>query len=244
MRSNARSEAWENRLCLSFGIWRRIRALIMGVSVRETTAESTMVTASVTANSRNRRPTTSPMNNSGISTAIRAMVSDMMVKPICSAPLSAASSGLSTCSMYRQQEFDLDIGNRGFDPGGQVGERGDLHALGQVDLQLRQQLLDAPDDADGVGARLALHIHDDRGGLVHPGGLAGVLDPIDDPGDVSQHHRCAVAIGHDAGAIVIAVDQLVVGIDLVVLARSVEVALGGVYARLRQRGAQVLQVDA
>ena len=74
----------------------------MGVSVRETTAETTMVTASVTANSRNRRPTTSPMNNSGISTAMSDTVSERMVKPICSAPLSAASMGGSPASMYRE----------------------------------------------------------------------------------------------------------------------------------------------
>ena len=46
-----------------------------------------MVTASVMANSRNRRPTTSPMNSSGISTAISEIVSDTMVKPICSTTL-------------------------------------------------------------------------------------------------------------------------------------------------------------
>ncbi len=49
-----------------------------------------MVAQRVTANSRNRRPTTSPMNSSGISTAISDTVSERMVKPICSAPLSAA----------------------------------------------------------------------------------------------------------------------------------------------------------
>ncbi len=59
----------------------------------------TIVTASVTANSRNSRPTTSPMNSSGISTAISDTVSEMMVKPICSAPFRAAISGLSPTSM-------------------------------------------------------------------------------------------------------------------------------------------------
>src|ERR1700722_18639066 len=62
-------------------------------------------------------------------------------------------------------------------------------------------------------------ISDHRGRLVHPRGLAGVLDSVDDFGDVGQHHRCAVAIGHDHAAIVIAGDQLIVGVDLVVLAR-------------------------
>ncbi len=57
-----------------------------------------MVTDSVMANSWNSRPTTSPMNSSGISTAISDTVSEMMVKPICSLPFSAASSGASPAS--------------------------------------------------------------------------------------------------------------------------------------------------
>ncbi len=76
--------------------------LIIGVRVSDTTAEKPMVTARVTANSRNSRPTTSPMNSSGISTAISAIVRDRMVKPICSAPFSAASIGASPCSTYRE----------------------------------------------------------------------------------------------------------------------------------------------
>ena len=70
----------------------------MGVSVSDTTAEIRIATASVTANSRNSRPTTSPMNSSGISTAISEKVSEMMVKPICSAPFSAACNGGSPAS--------------------------------------------------------------------------------------------------------------------------------------------------
>ena len=77
------------------------RADIIGTSVSETTAEIRMVIASVTANSRNRRPTTSLMNSSGISTAISDTVSEMMVKPIWVAPLSAARSGGSPASRKR-----------------------------------------------------------------------------------------------------------------------------------------------
>jgi hypothetical protein len=43
------------------------REHIIGVSVSETQAETRIVTLKVTANSRNNRPTMSPMNNSGIS---------------------------------------------------------------------------------------------------------------------------------------------------------------------------------
>ncbi len=71
----------------------------MGTSVRDTTAEIKIVTASVIANSRNSLPTTSCMKISGISTAISETVSEMMVKPICPAPLSAASKGGSPASM-------------------------------------------------------------------------------------------------------------------------------------------------
>ena len=71
----------------------------MGVSVKDTPAEIRMATLRVMANSRNRRPTISPMNSSGINTAIKDTVSEMIVKPICSLPLSAASSGFSPASI-------------------------------------------------------------------------------------------------------------------------------------------------
>ena len=85
--------------CSCTGMWRSRRAHIIGVSVSETAAESRMATASVIANSRNSRPTTSPMNRSGISTAMSDTVREMMVKPISFAPFSAAASGASPFSM-------------------------------------------------------------------------------------------------------------------------------------------------
>ena len=71
----------------------------MGVSVSETNAENMMVTARVTANSRNRRPTISAMNSSGISTAISETVSDTMVNPISADPVSAACMAESPLSI-------------------------------------------------------------------------------------------------------------------------------------------------
>src|SRR5580693_7683510 len=76
MPSKARSDHCAKRLCWLAGTWRRMRALIMGVRVRETIAEKTMVTASVTANSRNKRPTTSPIKSRGIKTATSETVSE------------------------------------------------------------------------------------------------------------------------------------------------------------------------
>ncbi|MNQ69143.1 hypothetical protein D3C85_837240 [compost metagenome] len=60
-----------------------------------------MDTASVIANSRNKRPTTSVMNSSGISTAISEKVSEISVKPICEAPFNAACMGVSPSSRWR-----------------------------------------------------------------------------------------------------------------------------------------------
>ncbi len=60
-----------------------------------------MVTLSVTANSRKRRPTMSGMKSNGMSTAISDTLSDTIVNPIWPAPFNAAASGFSPSSMYR-----------------------------------------------------------------------------------------------------------------------------------------------
>ena len=78
-----------------------MREHIIGVSVRETTAEITTAMVNVSANSRNMRPTRPVMNSSGMKTAISDSVSDMTVKPISRAPFSAACIGLSPFSMWR-----------------------------------------------------------------------------------------------------------------------------------------------
>ncbi len=99
IRSSSDSSVRERALPEPCGSSLSIRAHIIGTSVSDTTAEITMVMARVIANSWNSRPTTSPMNSSGISTAISETVSDTMVKPICPAPLSAARMRLSPISM-------------------------------------------------------------------------------------------------------------------------------------------------
>ena len=79
--------------------WRSSLAQAIGTRVSDTTAEIRMVTDSVSANSRNRRPTTSPMNSRGIRTAINEIVSEIIVKPTCAEPLSAAFKGGSPISI-------------------------------------------------------------------------------------------------------------------------------------------------
>ena len=99
VRSKTRSEAWYQRPGFASLFARSSREHIIGVSVNDTIAETRIVALSLMANSRNKRPTISPMNSSGISTAINETVSEMMVNPICSAPFSAACIGLSPSSI-------------------------------------------------------------------------------------------------------------------------------------------------
>ncbi len=70
-----------------------------GVRVSETKADTITATVTVTANSWKRRPTIPPMKSSGMNTAVSEKVMDMMVKPICPAPLRAASKGVSPFSI-------------------------------------------------------------------------------------------------------------------------------------------------
>ena len=58
----------------------------MGVTVSDTTADTTTAAESVTANSLNKRPTTPVMNSNGMNTATSDTVRETMVKPICDAP--------------------------------------------------------------------------------------------------------------------------------------------------------------
>ena len=68
---------------------------------------------------------------------------------------------------------------------------------GKRRFQLRHQFRDALDDVDGVGARLALDIHNHRRSLVHPRRLLGVLNPVDNVRNILQQHRRAIPVGDD-----------------------------------------------
>ena len=65
----------------------------MGVSVNDTNAEATIATVTTTANSLNMRPMMPPISRTGMNTATRDTVIDMMVKPISRLPFRAASNG-------------------------------------------------------------------------------------------------------------------------------------------------------
>ena len=73
----------------------------MGVVVSDTKSETMMATESVTANSRNSRPTIPPMRKMGMKTATSERVIERTVKAISFAPRKAACIGGTPCSRYR-----------------------------------------------------------------------------------------------------------------------------------------------
>ncbi len=76
---------------------------------------------------------------------------------------------------HGQHQLELHVFDGAADGGGAVGQHGDVHRRRQGALQLGQQLLDAVDDLDDVGAGLALDVDDHRRGVVHPGRLLDVF---------------------------------------------------------------------
>ena len=143
----------------------------------------------------------------------------------------------STTSADREHERELHVADRGADRVGAVVHHGELGADGQDAAQPRQLVLDVLDRLHHVGAGLAADIDDDGLLAVVPAADLGVLQSVDDLGDVAQHHRLAVAIGDDQRAIGLGGGELVVRRDGVGLERAVERALRpghiGVHDRLR-----------
>ncbi len=90
-----------SRVALRLGAARTKWAQIIGVTVSDTTVETTMANTSVTENSRSRRPTTPSMNKSGMNAAISDTLMEMTVKPIWRAPSSAARIGRTPASRLR-----------------------------------------------------------------------------------------------------------------------------------------------
>ena len=76
-------------------------AHIIGVVVSEMTMETRMAVDSVTANSRNSRPTIPPISSSGMNTAISEMLMVRTVKPISLAPCKVAAKASIPASRWR-----------------------------------------------------------------------------------------------------------------------------------------------
>ncbi len=87
----------------------RKRLHSIGVSVTDTTPEIRIATQMVTENSRNSRPSTPPMNSTGMKTAASDSVIDTIVNPISRDPTSEAWSGSSPISTCRKMFSSMTI---------------------------------------------------------------------------------------------------------------------------------------
>ena len=90
----------------------------------------------------------------------------------------------------------------------------------------RNFLLQPVHRGDDIGARLALHIQDDRGLALVPAADARVLKPVRHFGHIAQQHGRAIAIGDNHSAIGGCCGDLVIGGDCVGLLRAVHRAFG------------------
>ena len=144
----------------------------------------------------------------------------------------------------RQQQRELHVGDRCADGLGAIGN--DVYLDGGRDrgLEHRHHRLDPTDGLDDVGAGLALDRQNDRPLLVEPGGNQLVLSRADGVADIADADRRPVAIGDDQVVVFVGLEQLIVGIERVGLARAVERAFRKVDIGLAEHRAHILEIDA
>src|SRR5579863_4953711 len=143
-----------------------------------------------------------------------------------------------------EHQLEFNVLDGGANRGGPVSDDGHFDRRGQIALQERHEAADAVHHLNDVGAGLALDVDNDGGLIVYPCGLPQILGSVDYIRNVGKSHGSAVAVGDDDRAKSGAGQKLVVGIDLIILARAVEIPLRRVEAGLLDRRADVLQVDA
>jgi hypothetical protein len=98
----------------------------IGVSVSDTKPDTRIAMVTVTANSRNMRPTTPPMNRTGMNTATSESVIDRMVKPISRLPRSAARNGVSPASTWRTMFSSMTMASSTMNPTESVSAISDI----------------------------------------------------------------------------------------------------------------------
>ena len=80
-------------------------------------------------NSLNMRPTTPPMNSTGMNTATSDSVIDTMVKPTSLEPLKAASIGFSPASMWRTMFSSMTIASSTTKPTASVSASSEMLSI-------------------------------------------------------------------------------------------------------------------
>ena len=74
--------------------------------------------------------------------------------------------------------------------------------------------------------------------------MFGVLHPVHDLGHVAQKDGGVVAVGYNDVVVIAAGDQLIVGVDLIILTRPIKVAFGLIDAGSNQGASYRFQIDA
>ena len=88
-----------------------------------------MANAMTRPNSLNMRPTTPPMNSTGMNTATSDSVMEMMVKLTSLAPLNAASIGFSPASMCRTMFSSMTIASSTTKPTASVSASSEMLSI-------------------------------------------------------------------------------------------------------------------
>src|SRR5208282_759976 len=111
-------------------------------------------------------------------------------------------------------------------------------------LQHRKHRFDPAHRLDDVGSWLALDRQDDRPLLVEPAGNQLVLSGTNGAADIADADRRTVVIGDDQVSVLLGLEQLIISIQRVGLARAIERAFREIDVRLPEHGADILEVDA
>src|SRR5207245_7454801 len=85
--------------------------------------------------------------------------------------------------------------------------------------------------------------HDHGGDVAYPGRLLHVLGVVLDVGHVREAYGRAIPVRDHEAPVVVAREELVVGVDRVGLLAALEVALRLVHVRLRDGGTDILQAE-
>src|SRR6516165_6396355 len=99
------------------------------------------------------------------------------------------------------------------------------------------------DVLDDVGARLTLNRENDCALVVVPAGDKVVFRGADSAADVADADGRSVAISDDQIGILIGIEDLIVGVERIGLARAVERAFCEIDIGLTEDGADVFEVD-
>jgi len=144
----------------------------------------------------------------------------------------------------RDQQGDLDFVQRGANGLRAVDQGFHLHRGRQHRFEAGQGGLNAVDGFNNVGAGLAENHQIHTGAISGPGLHVGIFRTVDDVGDIAQVNRGAILVGNDELAVVLGVEQLVVGRQRGNARLAVQRTFGQVEAGLLNRQPNVGQRQA